>query len=200
MMLPQSTQRTAIAPVNTHEPLECQSAATSRLISVSGTRNFHASFINWSMRRRGTVARTQMKTAMSAENFRKNQIHEGMMSRNGRGGVQPPRKSVTVSPVMANRPRYSPRKKSAYLKPEYSVRYPAMISDSASGKSNGARFVSAHAEIIKKTNAASPHGVKTNQWGINSNTYLDCAFTISFKLSEPTIITTAIVKSTSGIS
>src|SRR5687767_1218456 len=111
------------------------------------------------MRKRGTVPRTQMKIAMSAANFMKNQIHDGTTFRNGSGAVQPPRNSVTAKALIANKPRYSPRKKSAYLKPEYSVRKPAMISDSASGRSNGARFVSAHAEIMKKMNAAKPHGV-----------------------------------------
>ena len=38
---------------------------------------------------------------------------------------------------------YSPRKKSAHFIPEYSVWKPATSSDSASGRSNGLRLVSA---------------------------------------------------------
>ena len=37
------------------------------------------------------------------------------------GACQPPRNSVMPRPLMANMPRYSPRKNSANLNPEYSV-------------------------------------------------------------------------------
>jgi len=72
---------------------------------------------------------------------------------------------VTASPLTANMPRYSAEKKSAYLKPEYSVRWPAMISDSASGMSNGERFDSASEAIRKMMKPAKPHGLKTFQCG-----------------------------------
>ena len=42
--------------------------------------------------------------------------------RNDTGEVQPPKNSVIPRPIMANMPRYSPRKNSANLKPEYSVK------------------------------------------------------------------------------
>lgn len=45
---------------------------------------------------------------------------------------------------------YSPRKKRAKAIPEYSTLYPATSSASASGKSKGARFVSAKADIKNK--------------------------------------------------
>src|SRR5258708_3780830 len=69
-----------------------------------------------------------------------------MNSRKGSGDCQPPRKSVTPMPLSAHMPKYSAMKKRAYLKPEYSVRCPAISSLSASGKSNGERFDSALAE------------------------------------------------------
>ena len=88
-----------------------------------------------------------------------------MISRKGSGACQPPRNSVTANPLTANIPKYSARKKMAYLNPEYSVMCPATISDSPSGMSNGVRFDSTRPETKNKRNAAAPHGVKTNQRG-----------------------------------
>ena len=45
-------------------------------------------------------------------------------------------------------PRYSPMKNKANLNPEYSRKYPATISDSASGKSKGDRLASAGARRL----------------------------------------------------
>src|ERR1700716_1770229 len=106
------------------------------------------------------------------------------------GACQPPRKSVTASPLMANIPKYSARKKVAYLNPEYSVMCPATISDSPSGTSNGVRFDSTRPETKNKRNAAAPHGVKTNQRGAKPCEYPACASTIASAESDPTIITT----------
>ncbi len=97
------------------------SAVTRRLSSVKGRTNFQAKFINWSWRRRGSVPRIQMKTKIESITLPKNQIHEGMKVRNENGADHPPRKSVVPRPEMENMARYSPRKKSANLKPEYSV-------------------------------------------------------------------------------
>ena len=55
------------------------------------------------------------------QSLAKNQIYEGTKVRNESGAGQPPRNSVMPRPLMANMPRYSPRKKSANLKPEYSM-------------------------------------------------------------------------------
>src|ERR1700736_5860039 len=106
------------------------------------------------------------------------------------GACQPPRKSVIASPLTANMPMYSAMKKVAYLNPEYSVMWPATISDSPSGTSNGVRFDSTKPETKNKMNAAAPHGVKTNQRGTNPSAYPACAATIASAESEPTIITT----------
>src|SRR5580698_7119281 len=104
-----------------------------------------------------------MNRKISAPNFTANQSHDGSHSSHWNGACHPPRKSVTANPVTANNPRYSPRKKSAYLNPEYSVRKPAMISDSPSGRSNGDRLDSAAAAIRNRISPAKPHGVNTFQ-------------------------------------
>src|SRR6267154_48771 len=112
------------------------------------------------MRKRGSVPRTQINTQIIPKSFRKNQRYDGTQSRNEKGADHPPRKRVMPRPLMAKRPKYSPMKKSAYLKPEYSIRYPAIISDSPSGRSKGVRLDSAVAAIKNKINPAKPHGVK----------------------------------------
>src|SRR5678815_2436297 len=94
------------------------------------------------------------------------------------GACQPPRNSVTASPLTANIPKYSAMKKIAYLNPEYSVMWPATISDSPSGTSKGVRFDSTNPETKNNMNAAAPHGVNTNQRGTIPNVYSPCAATI----------------------
>src|SRR5205809_366267 len=108
-----------------------------------------------------------MNTKRRTASLAKNQRYEGTNSRKGNGACHPPRKRVTASPLTANIPKYSARKKMAYLKPEYSVMWPATISDSPSGTSNGVRLDSTRPETKNKRKAAAPHGVKTNQCGIN---------------------------------
>src|SRR5215469_12963910 len=146
-------------------PIKCHTATTMRFSTVNGMTNFQAKFINWSWRSRGSVPRSQISTQIESMTFEKNQIHEGMNWRNENGADHPPRNSVVPSPEIENMARYSPRKNSANLNPEYSVKYPATSSDSPSGKSNGERLVSAVAAIANITNDARPQGVKMNQWG-----------------------------------
>ena len=64
----------------------------------------------------------EMKIRMMVTSLMKNHAHDGMNVSHAAGAFQPPRKSVMPSPVMANMPRDSARKKSANLKPEYSVK------------------------------------------------------------------------------
>src|ERR1700730_7080954 len=106
-----------------------------------------------------------MKTKSKIDNFGKKQTYDGMNSSARTGACQPPRNNVTARPLIAHIPRYSARKNVAYLNPEYSVMWPATISDSPSGTSNGVRFDSTRPETKNKMNAAPPHGVKTNQRG-----------------------------------
>ena len=104
-------------------------------------------------------------TQIQISTFAKYQNHDGSQFRNENGAAHPPRNNVVPNPEMANIATYSPRKKSANLKPEYSVKYPATNSDSPSGKSKGERFVSAVEAITKITKPANPQGVNTNQCG-----------------------------------
>src|SRR5688572_28029857 len=59
------------------------------------------------------------------------------------GACQPPKNMTTVSAAISIMFMYSAMKKSAKLMPEYSIMWPATISDSPSTTSNGARLVSA---------------------------------------------------------
>src|SRR5262245_19681281 len=83
----------------------------------------------------------------------------GITSRNasaatlGNGRSHPPRKRVTAIVATVKRLAYSARKNRENLNPLYSVWTPATSSDSASGKSNGARFVSATPQIQKRMKA-----------------------------------------------
>src|SRR5215469_3513847 len=104
------------------DEMKCQVPAAKRLINAIGSMNFHAKFISWSMRRRGSVLRIQMRMAISTRSLAKNQKYEGTQMRKEKGEFQPPRKSVMASPQIANIPMYSPRKNRANLKPEYSMK------------------------------------------------------------------------------
>src|SRR4029453_3536647 len=113
-----------------------------------------------------------------------------MKSRADTGECQPPRNNVAASPVMANIPMYSAMKKVAYLNPEYSVMWPATISDSPSGTSNGVRFDSTRPDTKNKMNAVAPHGVKTNHRGTTPSAYSACAAPILSGVSQPTTLPT----------
>src|ERR1700749_1879004 len=69
----------------------------------------------------------------------------------GHGACQPPKNSVAHSPETVTMLMYSARKNRANLSDEYSVWNPPTSSDSASGRSNGARLVSPTIEIAKIT-------------------------------------------------
>src|SRR5690242_18188330 len=73
---------------------KCQMPATTMFTNVSGTTNFQAKLSSWSKRKRGTVPRAQMNTAISAPNLAKNHSHDGNTLRNASGAFQPPRNSV----------------------------------------------------------------------------------------------------------
>src|SRR6266567_6406475 len=188
-----TTHRSQPSPMNRH------SATSTRFSSVIGSTNFHAKFISWSCRKRGNVPRTQMSTTIESITFEKNQIHDGTHHKNENGADHPPRNSAVPNPEIENIPKYSPKKKSANLNPEYSVKYPATSSDSPSGKSNGERFVSAVAAIANITNPANPHGVKMYQCG-SPYVYWFCASTIFTSDNEPVIMTTATLDISSGTS
>jgi hypothetical protein len=66
----------------------------------------------------------------------------GPMMVSGQGARQPPRNSVVASAETVVMLMYSARKNIANFIDEYSVMWPATISPSPSGRSNGIRLVS----------------------------------------------------------
>src|SRR6266550_8967210 len=71
------------------------------------------------------------------------------------GACHPPRNIVVASAETVTMLMYSARKNIANLNDEYSVWKPPTSSDSASGRSNGARLVSPTIEITKITKLGS---------------------------------------------
>lgn len=97
---------------------------------------------------------------------------------------QPPKKRITNILDIKRILEYSPKKKRANIIPEYSTLYPATISASASGKSKGARLVSARIETKKiKDNGNKGKTNHTERW----------AYTISIKFKEPAHKITGII-------
>lgn len=68
------------------------------------------------------------------------------------GIIYPPMNRIAVKALISTILQYSAKKKKTKIIPECSVKKPATNSDSASGKSNGVRFVSARTEIKKIIN------------------------------------------------
>src|ERR1700685_1697577 len=83
----------------------------------------------------------------------------------GKGRIHPPSHSVTAIDETASIAAYSARKNNDQRKPLYSVWKPATNSDSASGRSKGARLVSATMAMAKTMKAMKPNGknLKMNQ-------------------------------------
>jgi len=73
------------------------------------------------------------------------------------GRTYPPKNRIAVSELISTIDAYSARKKNTKIIAECSVKNPATSSDSASGRSNGVRLVSASAEI-KKIMASGSRG------------------------------------------
>src|SRR3954447_18758843 len=95
----------------------------------------------------------------------------------GHGHCPPPRNSVVAIAETVTMLTYSARKNSANFNDEYSVWNPPTNSDSASGRSNGARLVSPTIAITK-----------TAKLGINSNAFhrlVLCEATMSAVDSDP---------------
>lgn len=80
-----------------------------------------------------------------------------MSSQVTKGMSHPPRKSVAIIADAVSMFAYSAMKNMLNFIDEYSVWYPVISSDSASGRSKGRRFVSAKAETTKRKND-SPSG------------------------------------------
>mgnify|MGYP003094383732 CR=1 FL=1 len=102
----------------------------------------------------------------------------------GNGDNQPPKNIIAVSAPIKIMKIYSARKNRANAKPEYSTWCPATISDSPSATSNGARLVSATAEIKYTKNT----GNNVNQFPERIEPPaipVACAATISLKFKLP---------------
>src|ERR1700689_799573 len=120
-----------------------------------------------------------MNTNRQKQIFRINQIGPGIQG-NGAGltgGSQPPRNKIEVIALMRIMLAYSPRKNRPKLMELYSTKKPATISDSPSGRSNGARLHSARADTKKMMNIGKS-GMK--------NQIFFWASTMSVRLRLPT--------------
>src|SRR5579864_586007 len=100
----------------------------------------------------------------------------------GNGRYHPPSHKVTAIDDTAIIAAYSPSMNNDQRKPLYSVWNPAVNSDSASGRSNGARLVSATMAMAKMPNAINPRGKNLNR----NQTCCSCwAWTMPIMLSVP---------------
>ena len=96
-------------------------------------------------------------------------------------GNHPPKNRIEQKVLIRSIFAYSPKKNKANVIAEYSTLYPETSSASASGKSNGCRFVSASIETEKIIKIGSKG--KTSQMCF-------CEIIISCKLKDPLQITT----------
>src|SRR5262245_55379991 len=125
-----------------------------------------------------------MKMYRNTNDLMKNHIQLGTMSRNdsaatwGNGRNHPPRNSVVTTDETTIMLAYSARKNSANRMPLYSVWNPPVSSCSASGRSNGARLVSARPPISTMTKATGCAITYQTCW-------LYCALTMPTMLSVP---------------
>lgn len=97
----------------------------------------------------------------------------------GKGKSHPPKNSMVHKLDISNILEYSPKKNSAKVIEEYSVLYPDTSSASASGRSKGARFVSANIDIKKITH----NGDKGMQYQVVIYTWLT-TIEVKFRLPE----------------
>src|SRR5579862_9065609 len=95
-----------------------------------------------------------MKKNSTTQILAMNQIGPGIQVNGStpNGASQPPRNRIVVIPLIRIMLVYSPRKNSANAIELYSTKNPATISLSPSGRSNGARLVSARPEMKNTTN------------------------------------------------
>src|SRR6202140_5524642 len=102
----------------------------------------------------------------------------------GNGRSHPPSHNVTAIDETAIMAEYSARKNNDQRKPLYSVWNPAVNSDSASGKSKGARFVSAPMATAKIKKPTRPSGKNLK---MNHSPCACCACTMPIMLSVPVL-------------
>src|SRR6185312_1228444 len=132
-----------------------------------------------------------LKTAIAAKTRKlrpgnkENTVSQGSpLSQCENGRSHPPSHRVTAIEETAIIAEYSARKNKDQRKPLYSVWNPAVSSDSASGKSNGARLVSATIATAKIKNPIRPSGKNLK---MNHCACACCACTIPIMLSVPVL-------------
>src|SRR4026209_1675413 len=108
------------------------------------------------------------------------------------GARQPPQPTTAVRAEISIMFMYSARKNSAKLMPEYSIMWPATISDSPSTTSNGARLVSA-TPLTKYTTSIGSSGSQFHDRKVmpfEANQPRPCPSTMSDRLRLPETIST----------
>src|SRR5579875_2185023 len=163
---------------------------TARMKKATGMSTFHENPRSWSMRNRGYVHRTHMKTKMTAYSLMTNH-RTGGSEGPGQGLCHPPRKRVTAMAAMANISPYSPSWNRANRIPVYSEKYPATSSLSASTRSKGTRLTSAVA-AVRKMRKATGWTTTYHRWA--------WAFTMVTVDSDPASIATVTRARPMGIS
>src|SRR5918911_3682909 len=165
--------------------------ATTTQTSAPGMRIFQPNRMNWSYRSRGSVPRSQMKTKRKTQSLRTNHstghqpVFAPLQSEIGQDARQPPRNSVVAIAETVTMLTYSARKNRANFSDEYSVWNPPTSSDSASGRSKGARFVSPTIDTQNTTKLGNSRNTN-HHWR-------DCAATISAVDSDPEYKITATI-------
>lgn len=145
--------------------------------SAIGVKYFHDKFINWSTLRRGNVQRTHICVDTKNNALLNSQKIPQRVEANvcgaplvhsasrkdpifGNGELQLPKNKIAPNILTKSIIPYSASIITAHRKPEYSVWKPATNSDSASGRSNGARLLSASDAIKKITQAKNKGGIR----------------------------------------
>ena len=134
----------------------------SKAIRILGTRITSAiaigrspvqqNTISPSYRIRGNVARNHTNRKVNRHVFNPRTIlcrFTNVSLMKSSGILYPPRNRMALSVDIRTMLQYSPKKKNTKIIPLCSVKNPATSSLSASGRSNGVRFVSAKAEMKK---------------------------------------------------
>src|SRR4029079_14422837 len=126
--------------------------------------------------------------------FSRNHPNGGMTFSRGEsmGACQPPKNMTAVSALIKIMFMYSARKNSANVIPEYSIMWPATISDSPSTTSNGARLVSA-TPLTKYTTSIGSSGSQFHDRKVmpfEANQPRPCPSTMSDRLRLPETIST----------
>src|SRR5665648_526097 len=136
--------------------MPCTPATATTQTSPTGMSTFQPNRMNWSQRKRTSVPRTQTKKNMNSHSLPRNHStgHQPVLSipsliaDSGHGARQPPKNRVVATAETLIMLMYSARKNQANFIDEYSVMYPETSSPSASGRSNGIRFVSPTIEMM----------------------------------------------------